>query len=190
MKELLDLFRACLNSPQDVALALKRLPQKRLSLIDAVLVCLLGLLVILALALLRKEVQFITLLVLPLAFLLWALVGFIAFIWCVNSKGEASLKETLLATPLSLFFPTLLTILLLSLNQIFIGPRIAESPVPFEMKALDLFSGMLGPVYGWLFFYKVLRKLHQIKPRYAMGASLVALFLGLILAYFAGTLLR
>lgn len=188
MREFFDLLRASLNSPQDVAFAGKDFPQKQLLLIDTVLVTLLAAIVILVLTIFRKEFQISTLLALPLAFLLWLLIGFIAFIWCVNSKGEATLKETLLVTPISLLFPTLLTVLFLSLNQIFISPRMIGGSIALGMKVLDLLTGLLGPLYGWFFFYQVLWKLHHVKPRYAMGSSLVAIFLGLILAYFVGTL--
>jgi hypothetical protein len=73
-------------------------------------------------------------------------------------------------------------------DRLLIIPAIAGGATIW-LQLLDLVSGLLGPLYGWLMFYLLLRKLHNLKGKYAAGASLMAVFMTVVVAYFLGSLL-
>lgn len=188
MNDLISLLVAGWKSPEDLAFLAGSLSRRRLWISNATIGIVLGLLIVLASSLLRGSFQLLLLMVIPIALLLWLFCGFIAYVWCLNSKGQAGLPETIHATLPAFFFPVLLTILLMSLDTLFVLPVIAQNNPTFGMKVLDLVLGFIGPVWGWFVYYRVLWKLHSLKPRHAMGASLVAVFLTVMAAYFLGTL--
>jgi hypothetical protein len=188
MKDLISLLAAGLKSPEDLAYLAGSLSRRRLWICNAALGVVLGLLIVLANSLLRDSFQPLLLMVVPITLLLWLVCGFLAFVWCLNSKGQAGLPETIHVTLPAFFFPVLLTILLMSLDALYVLPVIALGNPTFGLKVLDLVLGFIGPIWGWFVYYRALWKLHSLKPRHAMGASLVAVFMTAVAAYFLGTL--
>jgi len=188
LKDIFDALRASLLSPQDLVWTIREINSGSLWALDSLLVLLLAGLAILSGAL-YAGFNFFLLFYLPLAFLLWFICGGIAHVWCVNSKGTATWKETTISTPLALFFPMILTILLFTLSRFFVVPLLQAGNPSGGVKALDFIFSFLGPIYGWFFYYKVLTILHFIKPRNGMGSSLVAIFIAAVVAYFLGILI-
>ncbi|MGB9553312.1 MAG: hypothetical protein ACPL7L_02940, partial [bacterium] len=111
----------------------------------------------------------------------------------INSLGIAPCvifsSETYIATPLALFFPVILSIILFTLSRFFVVPMLEQGNTSGWTRVLDFIFSFLGPIYGWFFYYKVLSSLHSIKARHAMGSSLVAIFVSGIALYFMGALI-
>ncbi len=188
MKDYLDTLKASLLSPQDLVWIIRGPDQARLMWLDAILVIILAGLAILS-SFLSYGFRLSTLLYLPLAFLLWFICGGIAHVWCFNSRGTATWKETYISTPLALFFPVILTVALFTLSRFFVVPLLEQGNPSGWTRALDFVFSFLGPIYGWFFYYRVLALLHSIKARHAMGSSLVAIFVSGIALYFLGALI-
>ncbi len=188
MKEYLEILKASLLSPQDLVWLIKGSARVNLLYFDIFLVFLLGGFA-LASSVITNGFRLPSLLFFPLAFILWFICGGIAHVWCFNSKGTATWRETYISTPLALFFPVILTIILFTLSGLFIVPLLGRGEITGWTRALDLIFSFLGPIYGWFFFYRVLALLHSIKARHAMGSSLVAIFISAIALYFLGSLI-
>ncbi|MCR4428507.1 MAG: hypothetical protein NUV68_04085 [Caldiserica bacterium] len=188
MKEYLEILKASLLNPQDLVWMIKGSSGVNLLYFDIFLVFLLG-----GFALISSVISYgfrlPSLLFFPLAFLLWFICGGIAHVWCFNSKGTATWRETYISTPLALFFPTILTIILFTSSRFLVVPRLNSGEISGWTRALDLIFSFLGPIYGWFFYYRVLSLLHSIKARHAMGSSLVAIFISGIALYFLGSLI-
>jgi hypothetical protein len=188
MRDLFDLLRAGLTHPEDLAHYARSIEPRRLYLENSVLLLILAAVIIAVTTAVGGLFQPQFLLILPLAFLLTGLCGLLAFVWAVNSKGEGTLYQTVMATPASLFFPTLVTIALLTVNRLMILPTMADGPtIVFQL--LDVVSSLLGPIFGCFLYAQLLRRLHNLKGKHAVGASLVSLFVTLIAAYLLGNLL-
>lgn len=188
MKDYLDTLRASLLSPQDLVWMIKGSAQINLLWLDVFLVIFLAGLAIIS-SLLSYGFRPSSLLYFPLAFLLWFICGGIAHVWCFNSKGTATWKETYISTPLALFFPVILSTILFTLSRFFVVPLLEAGNPSGWTRALDFIFSFLGPIYGWFFYYRVLALLHSIKARHAMGSSLVAIFISGIALYFLGSLI-
>ncbi len=188
MRDLFDLLRAGLTHPEDLAHYARSFEPRRLYLDNSILLVILAAATIAVTIAIGGFFQPQILLILPLAFLLTGLCGLLAFVWAVNSKGEGTLFQTVMATPASLFVPTLVTIALLTLNRLMILPAMADgATIWFQL--LDVVSSLLGPIFGWFLYAQLLRRLHNLKGKHAAGASLVSLFVTLILTYLLGNLL-
>jgi len=188
MRDLFDLLRAGLTHPEDLAHYTRSFEPSRLYLYNSILLVILAAVIIAVTSAVGGFFQPQLLLIFPLAFLLTGLCGLLAFVWAVNSKGEGTLYQTVLATPASLFFPTLATLALLTVNRLAILPVMAGG-VTIWFQLLDVFSSLLGPLFGLFLYAQFLRKLHNLKGKHAAGASLVSLFVTLVVAYLLGNML-
>lgn len=183
MRDLLEALWAGLKNPEEVAWLGKREQGRSQWQLSSLLVGIMSLVAILASSLLGNFSPFF-LLYIPTGFLLWFVCGGIAYIWSINSKGTATFSQTILATPIALFFPVLLTVLLFSLSELYLVPLLLQGKSSLWVRFIDFILSFAGPIYGWFFYYKVLVHLHGLKATHAMGASLVALFVVGMSAYF------
>jgi hypothetical protein len=188
MRDLFDLLRAGLTHPEDLAHYARSFEPSHLYLYNSVLLVILAAAIIAVTSAVGGFFQPQLLLILPSAFLLAGLCGLLAFVWAVNSKGEGTLYQTVMATPASLFFPALVTLALLTVNRLTILPVMAGGATIWY-QLLDVFSSLLGPIFGLFLYAQFLRKLHNLKGKHAAGASLVSLFVTLVVAYLLGNLL-